>query len=178
MTELTNPVKLHLGCWHRRLPGYTGVDCREDAGADVVADVRDLGQWDNGEVAEIYACHVLEHIPRPEVLPMLREWRRVLQPGGILRISVPSFTMLSDLYRRGVPLCRLIGALCGRQDYPENTHYSVYDYHYLAWLLTQAGFHSIDLWEPEDWQPEGYDDYSRAVIDGISISLNLGAIRG
>ena len=133
--------------------------------------------WARNEVAEIYACHVLEHIPRPEVVPTLREWRRVLKPGGLLRVAVPDFEAVSRLYQcHNVPLWRIVGPISGRQDYEQNTHYSVYDYHYLAWQLSQAGFHTITRWEPDDWQPEGYDDYSRAEIDGVGISLNVGAI--
>jgi predicted SAM-dependent methyltransferase len=172
-------LRLHLGCGKRKLPGWVGVDSRNDVGADVVADVRYLDHWASGEVAAIYACHVLEHIPRPDVLPTLREWRRVLKPGGVLYVAVPDFERLAAMHSyHKIPLWRLIGPICGRQDYPANTHYSVYDYHYLAWLLTEAGYHTVDRWSPEDWQPEGYDDYSRAEIDNLEISLNVEAIRG
>jgi predicted SAM-dependent methyltransferase len=168
-------TKLHLGCWHRRLEGWTGVDSREDVGADVVADVRDLGLWASGEVDAIYACHVLEHIPRPDLLPALREWRRVLKPGGLLRISVPDFRAAVVLYNKGVSFWRLAGLLYGRQNYPENTHYIGFDYEYLAWLLSEAGFYNVRLWSPSTTLPAGYDDYSLAKIDGQFISLNLEA---
>jgi len=177
--KMTEEIKLHLGCGKRKLPGWVGVDSQADVGADVVADVRYLDHWASGEVAAIYACHVMEHIPRPDVLPTLREWRRVLQPGGKLYVAVPDFSKLAFLYAKlGTPLWRLIGPLCGRQDYPANTHYSVYDYQYLAWLLTEAGFHTIKQRGAFDWQPEGHDDYSRAEIDNLEISLNVEAIRG
>jgi predicted SAM-dependent methyltransferase len=169
-------MKLHLGCWQRRLPGWIGVDIRPDAEPDVVADIRLLDLWASDEVEAIYACHVLEHIPRPDLLRTLREWRRILAPGGLLRVAVPDFEALAGLYLVDqVPLWRLIGPLCGRQNYAENTHYVAFDYQYLAWMLTEAGFHTIHRWQPEDWQPAGYDDYSRAVIDGVPISLNVGA---
>ena len=164
-------VHLHLGCGTRKLPGWTGVDSREDAGADVVADVRNLGLWESGEVETIYASHVLEHVPRPDLLQTLREWRRVLRPGGLLRISVPDFGALAALYQEGVSFWRIVGPVYGRQDYEWNTHYIGFDYEYLAWLLGEAGFYDIRHWSPVSWLPAGFDDYSLARINGTLISL-------
>jgi len=167
--------KLHLGCGKRKLEGWLGVDSRADVGADVVADVRNLDAWDRGEVQAIYACHVLEHIPRPELLATLREWRRVLKPGGKLKISVPDFGAVVKLYGEGVSFWRLVGLLYGRQDYDGNTHHIGFDYEYLAWMLNEAGFYDIRTWSPVSWLPNGYDDYSMAKIDGRMVSLNVEA---
>lgn len=171
-------MKLHLGCGKRHLDGYLNIDARADVGADLVADITNLTSFENEEVEEIYACHVLEHIPRPQVMDVLKHWHRILKPGGILLVSVPDFAALCNLYQDGVPMQRLIGPLCGRQNYPANTHYAVYDYHYLAWLLTEAGFILIRPWTRYDWIPRGWDDYSFAQIDDKTISLNLEARRG
>jgi len=167
--------KLHLGCGTRKLEGWTSVDSRDDVGADVVVDVRDLGYWEPNSIEAIYACHVLEHIPRPELLQTLREWRRVLIPGGTLRISVPSFATIATLYHEGVSFWRLVGLLYGRQDYEGNAHFIGFDYEYLAWMLGEAGFYDIRQWMPDKVLPDGYDDYSRAKIDGYSVSLNVEA---
>ena len=171
-------MKLHLGCGRRYLPGWLNVDTRADVGADMVSNILNLDAIGDEEATIIYACHVLEHIPRSRLMDALKEWRRVLKPGGILRIAVPDFGALARLYTEGVPLWRIIGPVCGRQDYPQNTHYTVWDWDYLAWVLAEAGFHSVRPWcRPDDF-PEGWDDYSRATIDGSPISLNMEAIRG
>lgn len=39
----------------------------------------------------IYMCHVLEHVPRGQVLQVIKEMGRVLKVDGTLRISVPDF---------------------------------------------------------------------------------------
>ena len=170
---------LHLGCGTRRLPGYCGVDSRPEVEPDVVADVENLEQFEDGSAKIIYASHVLEHIPRPHVLTVLEEWRRVLMPGGTLRLAVPDFLVLAELYLYdGVSMWRVLGPLHGGQDYQANTHYVTYDYEYLAWTLGQAGYYDIRRWNPVAVHPPGYDDISLAKIDGKLISLCVEATAG
>jgi len=168
-------MRLHLGCGKRKLEGWLGVDSREEVEPNVCGDVRNLDLWDDDSVAAIYACHVLEHIPRPELPMTLCEWRRVLKPGGKLRISVPDFGAVVKLYQEGVSFWRLVGLLYGRQDYDGNTHHIGFDYEYLAWMLNEAGFYDIRTWSPMSWLPNGYDDYSMAKINGRMVSLNVEA---
>ncbi len=107
---------------------------------------------------------------------VLKEWRRVLAPGGTLRLSVPDFGKLAALYLNGnVSMWRLMGPLYGRQDYPENSHHACYDYEYLAWTLGEAGFYHLREWDPHAEHPFNYDDLSMASIDGDWISLNIEA---
>ena len=169
-------MKLNIGCGNRHLPGFTRIDNREETKPDMVANALDLRGYQDDSVEIVYASHILEHIPRPKLLDALREWRRVLEPGGIVRIAVPDFRILAELYLyQAAPLWRVIGPLYGRQDYEGNTHHIAFDYHYLAWHLTEAGFYNIRYWCPVDVLPEGYDDFSLATIDGELISLCLEA---
>jgi len=169
-------MKLHLGCGRRRLKGYANIDILPTVEPDIVGDITRLETFEDDSASLIYASHVFEHIPRPFVLDTLREWRRVLKPGGILRVSVPDFMVLAELYLYdGISMWRVIGPLAGRQDYPANTHYMIYDYEYLAWTLGQAGFYDIQRWYPMSDLPVGFDDYSKAKINGRLISLNLEA---
>jgi predicted SAM-dependent methyltransferase len=48
----------------------------------------------DGTAALVYSCHMLEHLSRPEASAFLEEARRVLAPGGWIRLVVP------DLRRR------------------------------------------------------------------------------
>ena len=170
------PIKLHLGCGGRRLDGYVHIDARDLPGLDYVATVDELNAFEDNSVDLIYACHVFEHIKRPAQLGILRYWRRKLKSGGTLRLSVPDFATLSELYLEwGVTFWRIVGPLYGRQDYPENVHYCGFDHEYLAWLLTEAGFHTIRRWWPYEVFPVDYDDYSKAKIEHAEISLNLEA---
>jgi len=172
-------IGLHLGCGTRRLEGYTHVDNRPEVHPDVLSDVEHLDKFENGVADTIYAAHLLEHIPRPHILTVLEEWRRVLKPGGTLRLSVPDFMVLAELYLYdSVSMWRITGPLHGRQDYEANTHFISFDYEYLAWLLGTAGYHDIRRWNPDIVHPLDYDDISRARIEGKLISLNVEATAG
>lgn len=71
-------IRLDIGSGKSPLKGYTGVDI--DSRADVVADMGDLPFCDN-EVERIYSTHALEHVSKFRVVPILREWARVIKPG-------------------------------------------------------------------------------------------------
>ena len=170
-------MKLHLGCGHRHLDGWLNIDARTDVNADLVADITNLTSFEDGDAEIIYACHVFEHVPRPQIMEVLQAWRRILKPQGILRLAVPDFAALCELYRKGVPMQRIIGPLQGRQNAAWNKHYMCYDWHLLCTYLTEAGFYGMKYWTPYLVHPAGYDDYSFAEIDDVGISLNVEAIR-
>lgn len=53
----------------------------------------------DGSVEALYACHVLEHLEHgEECKDFLREARRVLVPGGIIRIVVPDLRQMAEEY--------------------------------------------------------------------------------
>ena len=55
-------------------------------------------QFKDNSVSLIYASHVIEYFDRKEVLSLFKEWRRVLKTDGTLRIAVPNFENISQLY--------------------------------------------------------------------------------
>jgi len=54
----------------------------------------------DGTVDAIYASHMLEHLDRAEARSFLAECRRVLKPGGILRLAVPDLRNAAYRYLR------------------------------------------------------------------------------
>ena len=46
--------------------------------------------WDDDSVRAIYTSHMIEHLSRGEVRHLLEQCRRVLVPGGVLRIVLPN----------------------------------------------------------------------------------------
>lgn len=52
-------------------------------------DARTLDQVPDSYLETIYASHLLEHLPHPELPDILQVWHRKLQKGGELIINVP-----------------------------------------------------------------------------------------
>lgn len=87
------PVRLNLGCGDKILPGYVNVDVAESRAGrrpDVLCDLRALTPFDTASVDEVLAVHVVEHFWRWEVVGVLREWARVLKPGGMMILECPN----------------------------------------------------------------------------------------
>ena len=94
-------VKLHLGCGGVRWRDFINVDLyprdssihngsRSGCVADVFADIRALNLEDNS-IDEIFTSHTIDHFYRWETVDMLRDWYRMLKPGGILIIEIADF---------------------------------------------------------------------------------------
>lgn len=93
--------RLHLGCGEKILAGYVNVDLYGPK-ADLKLDVADLTLFDDDSVDEIYMNAVFEHLFANQHAPALAEWRRVLRPGGVLRIeSTPDFDAVVQAYVAG-----------------------------------------------------------------------------
>lgn len=80
-------MRLNLGCGRRREEGFINVDL-PGSGADIECDIRSLPVGD-AEAEEVMAIHVLEHFYLHEVEDVLKEWLRVIKPGGMLVIELP-----------------------------------------------------------------------------------------
>ena len=148
-------MKLHLGCGKRFIPGFVHVDAVDYPHVDHVATIDNLSFIPDNSVDVIYNCHVLEHFKRRDVERVLREWFRVLKPRGVLRISVPDFASLCEVYRKDQDLNLVIGALFGRQDYLYNIHYNVFDFSSLSDQLRKAGFVDVARY---DWRSTEHAD--------------------
>jgi len=172
-------MKLHLGCGKRHIPGVVHIDAVDYPHVDHVATIDNLSFIPDASADLIYNCHVLEHFKRRDVGRVLQEWHRVLKPGGILRISVPDFAKLCEVYQKCGQLDLVVGALFGRQDYLYNIHYNVFDFATLKRELESAGFTDVRRYDWRETEHAHIDDYSQAYIphmdkeNGILISLNV-----
>jgi len=106
-----------------------------------------------GTVAAIYSSHMIEHLDRREARMFLAEARRVLRPGGVLRLAVPDLSRLVDQYVRSGDADAFIARTRMGVDRPATPrewarwaligprhHLWMYDGASLARLLRDAGF--------------------------------------
>lgn len=87
------PVRLNLGCGDKILPDYLNVDvvaARAGNKPDLVCDLRHLAPLPDAYADEILSVHVIEHFWRWEALDVLKEWVRVLKPGGTMILECPN----------------------------------------------------------------------------------------
>ena len=82
-----HPVKLNIGSGSSELPGYTNIDCKR--GGEAYPLTLNGKPFEDCSVESIYSSHCLEHFSHRITEQVLREWIRVLKPGGLLQIAVP-----------------------------------------------------------------------------------------
>jgi ubiquinone/menaquinone biosynthesis C-methylase UbiE len=93
--------RLHWGCGGAIAPGWVNSDVIDAPGIDLVADIR-RGLPVPGESFDYIASHhALQDLKIYETVAALRELRRVLRPGGVLRLGLPDMDKLIAAYQRG-----------------------------------------------------------------------------
>jgi predicted SAM-dependent methyltransferase len=170
--------RLHIGGREKR-PGWEILDVNPADHVDHVGDAIDLGRFEDGSFVEIYASHVLEHFDyRDKLVTALREWHRVLTPGGVLRLSVPDMDILAhlllqrhklDVNQRFNVMRMIFGGHVDAHDY----HLVGLNQDFLAGFLEAAGFDRMKRVTRHGL----FNDTSDMVVAGTPISLNLTACK-
>ena len=94
----------------------------------------------DGCVQAIFSSQFFEHITRSHAERLAAEALRVLEPGGVIRISVPDFVWLVEEWGRGSKRA-VIDGIFGAEGFGEySRHRYMYDEELLGELLTAAGF--------------------------------------
>ena len=81
------------------MPGWVNID--RDAASEIIDVSWDLRQplpIADGAAEAIYHEHFLEHLSVSEGLALLRESRRMLMPGGVLRVAMPDLAEVVRQY--------------------------------------------------------------------------------
>jgi predicted SAM-dependent methyltransferase len=167
------PLRLHIG-GKTPHPRWKIVNTVPGQHVDYVRSCTDLSIFPEASVAEIYASHVLEHLGyRAELADTLSEFHRVLQPGGMLRASVPDLTTLCslflDLASDAPERFEVMRMMFGGQIDSFDFHRVGLDQEFLAGFLASAGFADIQRVTHFGL----FDDSSTLIFKGHAISLNL-----
>lgn len=145
-------VSLHLGSGGCPWPDWINVDL---AHADVCSDLRAL-PFAPASADRIAAIHVLEHFYEWEAVPLLREWGRVLKPGGGLTLELPCMDKVLNYISLCVTKAAPINLAFSwwvfwgdpKHRSPAMTHRWGYSMDSLGKLLESVGFVSVNFERP------------------------------
>jgi len=166
--------KLHIG-GKQKADGWEILNANAAPEVDHVCNATDLSIFADGTFSEIYASHVVEHFDyKNELAPTLKEWFRVMEPGGKIYISVPDMDKLASM-------------LLNKKTYNLNERFEVmrmlfgghvdqYDYHvvglneeFLGVYLRRTGL--IKMRRVDNFGL--FQDTSIYKFKGVAISLNV-----
>ena len=180
---MTKKLKINLGCgWRNFGPDWIHID-----GGDYDhLDHNDIIDFPYENVDLIYASHVIEYFDKEEIRSIMETWRSKLKPGGTLRVAVPNFATLCQIYLDIGNITKVLGPLYGKMSMGDETiyHKTVYDKKSLEQVLTESGFQDPKPWDWREVEHGKYDDHSQAYYphmdkeNGIPVSLNLEAYNG
>lgn len=180
--EAGGSLNLHLGCGNIDHKKFINIDGYPHPHVHYVQTIDHLPQFKDGSVDLIYASHCLEHFYYAQTRDVLKEWQRVLRKGGVLRLSIPDFDKLVEIYRvHDQDPDVILPQLMGGQDNVYNFHYTALNIVNLSRLLRTAGFSRIELWQPGSGNLTTFDDFStyKKEVAGqlYEVSLNIEAIK-
>ena len=155
---------LDLGCGRNCHKNLINLDYLWHPSVDVCWDIQKGIPFSDGSLKGIFSEHCFEHFPLEAAFFLMRECRRVLVPGGILRIVVPDAGMYLDRYHerskgtgkdkfpfeekesfQGVYTPMLSVNRIFYQDREQAFgHRTMYDHELLRGLLLEAGFTRIE----------------------------------
>lgn len=101
MSVVTAVTRLNWGCGPRPAPGWLNSDLLAGPGIDVSCDIRDGLPLEDARVDYAVAMHALQDLPFVALDGALTELRRVLKPGGVLRLAVPDLDLAIAAYLSG-----------------------------------------------------------------------------
>lgn len=160
------PKKVEIGSGYSPHPGYLHLDIRKGLPElDYVCDFsKEKLPFKDGEVSEILANHLIEHLSFRKLPFVIREWHRVLSPGGKITLRTPNLRFICENYLAGkttpehpvdegfvkehlanevTPAWWANIKLFSGQDYEANFHSVCFDFEMLKATLERYGFTDV-----------------------------------
>jgi len=142
-------LRLHLASGDHKPSGWVNIDIF-GMDPDLCWDLRRGIPFPDGSARAVFLEHFLEHLTLEQGLDLLEECRRVLEPDGVIRISVPDLEKYLRSYagdrafierlRPGRPTALLAVA----EVVLAHGHRSVWDEETLTCVLHDAGFRGAE----------------------------------
>ncbi len=106
---------LNLGCGRRYHPDWVNIDFKSHSDTVIGHNLYQGIPAENNTHDLVYHSHLLEHFPKDHAPKFLQECRRVLKPGGVLRVVVPDLEGIIQQY-----MTSLEKALAGKPGWDTN----------------------------------------------------------
>ncbi len=97
---MSTGLRLNIGCGRTFHPAWLNFDLYPADPSVRRVDIRAGLPLADGSCAVVYHAHVIEHLKPAAARAFLAEVRRVLAPGGIVRVVVPDLEQIAQLYLR------------------------------------------------------------------------------
>ncbi len=140
--QMTDLIRLNLAAGDAPIEGYDNTVDRKQG-----KEIFPLELPDN-HADEIRCSHALEHFGHRVSEGVLREWVRVLKPGGLLKIAVPDLEYIATSYLSGAP-GQYNGWLYGGQVDQNDIHGAAFDFDSLSAMMRRAGLVGLHKWVGE-----------------------------
>lgn len=155
-----NNKNLHLGCGAVYFDGWINVDLDSPL-ADMRLDLTQPLPFMDASASCVFSEHFIEHVTRKQAVDFLGECRRILMPGGVIRVSTPNLRFLiaaylalevgewGDLWQPAT-MCSLMNE--GMRSWG---HQYLYDAEELVLIFKEAGFGSVVFQRYQESQTPG-----------------------
>ena len=148
-------MKLDLGSGGRKLPGYVSLDKSPKTNPDVTHDIENRLPFPDNHFDEVRAHHILEHVHTEKKTFVMYEVWRVLKPGGVADIELPTFPH--------------------PQAVMDPTHYSLW--HRNSFMYYEHKNKFRDVFARRSDEPIPSFDVISSVQDGFVLRIKLRAIK-
>jgi len=186
--------RLNIGSGGNRLSGWLNVDRFPPPGATFLDATRRLPFADR--TFDVVLCeHMIEHVAKPDALHLLREIKRLLRPGGTVRIVTPDLDWFAARILRPVPagepddayraflaerkgLAHVSWCDAINMCFYEHSHCYIWSIAELGDAMRQAGLYDLKVTRaghPHDAVFEGLEGHPRLIGDLVN-SLEAFAI--
>jgi SAM-dependent methyltransferase len=143
--------RLNWGCGPRPAIRWINADRLSAPGIELRGDIRDGLSLPDASIDYAVAIHALQDLEYGDLVPALRELRRVLKPGGVLRVGVPDLERSIEAWLRRdaryfyVPDAdaRSLGAKLVTQAVWYGSVRTPFMWDFLVELATTAGFRRV-----------------------------------
>ena len=144
---------LNVGCGFNPKDNFINLNYEWNPGIDICWDITaERIPLPSDSLEGVYTEHCLEHIPFEKCVETVKEFYRLLKPGGTVRIIVPDGQIYFDLYQakktdKSVQLPYAENeetpAISINRIFRGHGHLFIYDFETFALLLQKAGFRDI-----------------------------------